>query len=123
MCAFVACENKVQSVLHCNDAGNELEPFRSIMQRFLSDARSQLSEQEARWVDVRKLFHRTLSYFCVASSKDGSAVAAILPAESKAVSVPPSEAQPKDFFALWSSFVLDFKQLWRREHQRLARTK
>lgn len=118
-----ACENRVQSVLRYEDPANEVEPFRSVMQRFLNDSQAQLSEQETRWVDVRKQFHRTLNYFCVASSKDGSALLSIDPSTDKNAAVPANETLPKDFFALWIPFVIDFKQIWRREHQKLARSK
>jgi formin 2 len=33
------------------------------------------------------------------------------------------EASPKDFFAFWSPFCKDFKDIWKREQQKLIKEK
>jgi len=34
-----------------------------------------------------------------------------------------AELDPKDFFALWSGFAVDFKDVWNREQQRIHKEK
>jgi formin 2 len=33
------------------------------------------------------------------------------------------DVDPKDFFALWSPFCSDFKDIWKKEQQRLIKEK
>lgn len=68
-------------------------------------AKKDLEDQESNLTDSRVIFSECSSYFLV-KPKPGD-----------------QEVNPSDFFSLWASFCTDFKDLWKREQQKIMKQK
>lgn len=82
------------------------EPFKTNMTKFVNKAEVDLNEQKNSLLDAQKRFHQCTSYFAVKPK----------PGEGPFLN-------PKDFFGLWSVFCQEFKDLWKREQQRIMKEK
>ena len=67
--------------------------------------RVDIKEQEGNLEEAKKQFQTCCAYF-VFKPKTGE-----------------SEVSPKDFFSLWSVFCSEFKDLWKKEQQRIMKQK
>jgi hypothetical protein len=81
------------------------EPFKTNIDSFIKIANEELKEQQIHLTDCQKAFQTTVSCFCV-KPKSGE-----------------SEVTPEYFFLLWLKFCQDFKDLWKRELQKLSKQK
>ncbi|ESO02023.1 hypothetical protein HELRODRAFT_65173, partial [Helobdella robusta] len=97
-----SCMSKVACVLRGSSPAT-LEPFQSKMNKFIIYARQSLQEQENNLKDSVKKFNNCVTFFMVKPK----------PAESS--------VSPKDFFSLWFSFCQDFKDIWKKEIQKILK--
>lgn len=95
---------KAESVYSKSDESTH-EPFRSNMNKFMKSAVDELKEQQLHLVDCQKVFQATVNFFFI-KPKPGD-----------------NEVTAEYFFYLWLKFCQDFKDLWKRELQRLAKQK
>jgi hypothetical protein len=77
--------------------------FKKRVNAFLNKARNECKEQEENFLKCKLKFQKVVAIFCVKPK----------PSEP--------EVLPEYFFSLWSTFVLDFKNAWKRETQRIEK--
>ncbi|KAL5009280.1 hypothetical protein ScPMuIL_014861 [Solemya velum] len=83
----------------------DLQPFKDIMISFFTKGKQDLKEQEDNLAEGCKKFQDMVVFFCV-KPKQGEKV-----------------VSPETFFAHWFGFCADFKDLWKKEQQRIAKEK
>ncbi len=79
------------------------EPFKTNVENFIKDALEELKEQQTHLSDCQKAFQTTVTFFCV-KPKSGE-----------------TDVTPDYYFLLWLKFCQDFKDLWKRETQKLSK--
>ncbi|KAJ8309312.1 hypothetical protein KUTeg_014186 [Tegillarca granosa] len=99
---LTAAEKRAEKVI--NNAGPDyLQPFKDIMTEFFTRGRQEYKEQEENLVEGKKRFEELVIYFCVKPKQGDKTVT------------------PEYFFSLWSAFCGDFKDLWKKEQQRVIK--
>lgn len=83
-----------------------LQPFKDKMTSFLEIAEKQLNAEKDNLTECQNKFIKTMKFYQF-SPKSG----------------PLEDCQPKDFFGLWSQFCIDFKDIWKKEEQRIIKEK
>ncbi|KAK3581849.1 hypothetical protein CHS0354_009737 [Potamilus streckersoni] len=99
---FDAAEERASKVIK---AASEqyLHPFKEIMSTFFIKGKQKMKEQEENLKSASKIFHETVIFFCVKPKPGFNVVTA------------------EHFFSLWASFCKDFKDIWKREQQRIIK--
>nr|CAD7257648.1 unnamed protein product [Timema shepardi] len=100
------CETKTEKVITASTEDN-VQPFKQKMETFLKRAKEQLSG-EFENLDECKMKFKAAMVFYQYQPKGG---------------IKPDEVDPKDFFFLWSPFCTDFKDIWKKEQQRIIKEK
>nr|CAD7594706.1 unnamed protein product [Timema genevievae] len=100
------CETKTEKVITASTEEN-VQPFKQKMETFLTRAKEQLSG-EFENLDECKMKFKAAMVFYQYQPKGG---------------IKPDEVDPKDFFFLWSPFCTDFKDIWKKEQQRIIKEK
>ncbi|XP_051529534.1 formin-2-like [Myxocyprinus asiaticus] len=93
-----ACTAEVEKV--CSVTTEEhLQPFKDEMEKFISDAKTELGTQETQLSDTHKMFLELCVFFSV-KAKSGE-----------------KEASPNTLFSVWHEFASDFKETWKKENK------
>ncbi|XP_076856699.1 LOW QUALITY PROTEIN: formin-2 [Brachyhypopomus gauderio] len=93
-----ACTAEVEKV--CGISSEEhLEPFKTKMEEFVSQAKTELEAQETQLSQTHKMFLELTVFFSV-KPKSGE-----------------KEVSPHTFFSVWHEFSSDFKDLWKKENK------
>ncbi|XP_043267190.1 uncharacterized protein [Venturia canescens] len=79
-------------------------PFREKMDCFLNRARTELSSEKECFQEARAKFKAVMQFYQFVPK--GATL---------------DTADPKDFFLLWLSFCKDFKDIWKKEQQRIRK--
>ena len=79
------------------------EPFKKNIEKFLKEANDELKEQQVHLSDCQKAFKTTVNFFSL-KPKPGE-----------------TEVTPEYFFLLWLRLCQEFKDLWKRELQKLSK--
>ncbi|XP_075225128.1 formin protein cappuccino isoform X3 [Lycorma delicatula] len=103
---LIGCEKKMSVVIQGSTEEN-LQPFKDKMEKFISTAKKQLADEYENLDDCKKKFILTLRFYQFQPKG----------------SVGLEDVTPKDFFPLWSPFCYDFKDLWKKEQQRMIKEK
>ncbi|KAJ4440369.1 hypothetical protein ANN_08509 [Periplaneta americana] len=103
---LAVCETRTKEVLAASTDDN-IQPFKDKMEKFLVTANKQLNGELENLEECKQKFKATMQFYHY-HPKGGT--------ES-------GEVDPKDFFALWSPFCSDFKDIWKKEQQRLIKEK
>jgi len=103
---LAVCETKKGKVLASSTEENN-QPFKEKMETFLSSAKKQLAGELENLEECKQKFKTTMQFYQF-QPKGGAHDANV---------------DPKDFFALWSPFCSDFKDIWKKEQQRLIKEK
>jgi len=103
---LTVCETKTGKVLAASTEENT-QPFKDKMETFLSSAKKQLAGELENLEECKQKFKATMQFYQY-QRKSGANDA---------------DVDPKDFFALWSPFCSDFKDIWKKEQQRLIKEK
>lgn len=101
---FEAAHKRAEVVIK-NSHESDLHPFKAVMDDFFDKGKHDLQEQEDSIKESEQMFDEIVLYFCV-RPKTGDKV-----------------VTPEYFFSLWSSFCEDFKQLWKKEQQKVLKIK
>ncbi|XP_062863943.1 formin-2 [Trichomycterus rosablanca] len=97
-----ACSTAVENV--CAVSSEEhLQPFKDKMEQFITQARTELDDQEKHLADTKKSFLELSGIFSV-KPKGGE-----------------KEVSPNTFFSVWQEFSSDFKDVWKKENKRLLK--
>jgi len=80
-----------------------VEPFKTKMAKFLEEAKVSLKDLQKLVQDCNNNFHVTMAFFAF-----------------KPKSCTLAEAQPSDFFSIWSPFCTDYKNAWKKEQAKAA---
>lgn len=83
-----------------------IEPFKTKMSGFLENAEKQLNTQFEMLNECKSKFIGTMKFYH------------FRPKSGTLETFPPDE-----FFILWSQFCIDFKDIWKKEQQRLIKEK
>lgn len=97
------CQQHVAKVVR-ESTPETVEPFQANMTKFINKAVVDVAEQQSNLMEAQKRFQQCAAYFAVKPK----------PGEGPLVS-------PKEFFGLWLSFCQEFKDLWKREQQRISK--
>ncbi|XP_021933478.1 formin-2 isoform X2 [Zootermopsis nevadensis] len=100
------CETKTGKVLAASTEDN-IQPFKGKMEKFLGSAKKQLAGELENLEECKQKFKATMQFYHY-QPKGGANE---------------DDVDPKDFFALWSPFCSDFKDIWKKEQQRLIKEK
>ncbi|XP_050541260.1 protein cappuccino-like [Daktulosphaira vitifoliae] len=103
---LAGCKKKTDKVIS-SSAEDNLEPFKSKMESFISMARRQLDNELENLEESKKLFIKLMRFY------------QFQPKDSKNL----NDVAPKDFFPLWLPFCTDFKDFWNMEQQRIVKEK
>ena len=101
---FDAAQKRSDKVMK-NSHEDDLYPFKAVMEDFFSRGKHDLKEQEDSIKESKHMFDEIVIYFCV-KPKSGDKI-----------------VTPEYFFSLWSSFCDDFKQMWKKEQQKVLKIK
>ncbi|XP_063427865.1 uncharacterized protein LOC134711271 [Mytilus trossulus] len=93
--------NKVIKHAHEDD----LQPFKAVMEDFFEKGKNDLQEQDDSIKEAKMMFDEIVIYFCVKPKSGDKFVT------------------PDYFFSSWSSFCGDFKQMWKKEQQKVLKIK
>ncbi|CAC5400490.1 FMN2 [Mytilus coruscus] len=93
--------NKVIKHAHEDD----LQPFKAVMEDFFEKGKNDLQEQDDSIKEAKMMFDEIVIYFCVKPKSGDKFVT------------------PEYFFSSWSSFCGDFKQMWKKEQQKVLKIK
>ncbi|XP_022329894.2 uncharacterized protein LOC111128535 isoform X2 [Crassostrea virginica] len=99
---FEAAEKRADKVVK-NSRPQFVEPFKDIMLSFFNKGHEEFQEQEENLKEAKTVFASLYKYYTV-KPKSGE-----------------KEVTPEYFFSLWSSFCHDFKDLWKKEQQYVAK--
>ncbi|PSN51207.1 hypothetical protein C0J52_13663 [Blattella germanica] len=99
------CECRTQKVLAASTEEN-VQPFKDKMEKFLSTAKKQLSGELENLEECKQKFKATMQFYHYQPKGANE-----------------DEVDLKDFFSLWSPFCSDFKDIWKKEQQRLIKEK
>ncbi|KAL4238472.1 riboflavin kinase [Mactra antiquata] len=102
---FEAAEERAEKVINSAKDLVYLQPFKDMMVQFFEKGKQEFIEQEENLADGKRLFQETVIFFCV-KPKSGDKV-----------------VTPEYFFSLWCSFCQDFKDIWKREQQKIIKQK
>jgi len=80
-----------------------VEPFQTKMSNFLKEAKDNLVELKVLVEECNKKFIITMKYY------------SFKPKDCKL-----ADAQPKDFFCIWSPFCTDYKNSWKKEQAKIS---
>ncbi|KAL1139643.1 hypothetical protein AAG570_006621 [Ranatra chinensis] len=100
------CEKKMHKVIE-DSLEENLQPFKGKMESFVSTAKKQVSDEKESLEDCKQKFLAVLKFYH------------IQPKGSTKL----DEMAPKDFFPFWGPFCSDFKDLWKKEQQRMIKEK
>ncbi|CAH1408134.1 unnamed protein product [Nezara viridula] len=84
-----------------------IEPFKEKMEAFMLSAKKLLTEEEENLEDCKQKYIAVLKFY------------RFQPKSSMKL----EEVSPQDFFPLWGPFCSDFKDLWKKEQQRIIKEK
>ncbi|XP_014280845.2 protein cappuccino isoform X3 [Halyomorpha halys] len=84
-----------------------IEPFKEKMEAFMLSAKKLLTEEEENLEDCKQKYIAVLKFY------------RFQPKSSTKL----EEVTPQDFFPLWGPFCSDFKDLWKKEQQRIIKEK
>ncbi|XP_049835030.1 formin-like [Schistocerca gregaria] len=101
---LTACQNRTQKVIKASSKNN-LQPFKDKMEFFVTRAKKQLLGEKENLEECKQKFYGTMDFY------------QYHPKGKK------EDVTPKDFFALWLPFCRDFKDIWKKEQQRLIKEK
>ncbi|XP_051958661.1 formin-2 isoform X1 [Xyrauchen texanus] len=76
-----------------------LQPFKDEMEKFVSEAKTELETEETQLSETHKMFLELCVYFSV-KAKSGE-----------------KEVSPNTFFSVWHEFSTDFKDTWKKENK------
>ncbi|XP_061163770.1 uncharacterized protein LOC133172931 [Saccostrea echinata] len=99
---FSAAEKRAEKVIK-NSSPQYVQPFKDIMLTFFNKGQEEFKEQEENLKEAKSVF-ASLYMFYTVKPKSGE-----------------KEVTPEYFFSLWSSFCHDFKDLWKKEQQYVAK--
>ncbi|XP_051523814.1 formin-2 [Myxocyprinus asiaticus] len=92
------CTAEVEKV--CSVTTEEhLQPFKDEMEKFVSEAKTELETQETQLSETHKMFLELCVFFSV-KAKSGE-----------------KEVSPNTFFSVWHEFSTDFKDTWKKENK------
>uniref|UniRef100_T1JJV2 FH2 domain-containing protein n=1 Tax=Strigamia maritima TaxID=126957 RepID=T1JJV2_STRMM len=94
------CETRTDKVIAETDE-DHLQPFKDNMTLFLSKTKEEFTEQQENLEECKQNFIEVLIYFQWKGNIN--------------------ETQPNDFFSVWISFCNDFKEIWKKEQQRILK--
>ncbi|EEB20117.1 formin 1,2/cappuccino, putative [Pediculus humanus corporis] len=95
------CQNKTEKVINASTDDN-LQPFKNKMETFLSGAQKQISGEFENLEECKIKFKATMNFYQFKSKTDD---------------------EVKEFFSIWAPFSNDFKDIWKKEQQRLIKEK
>lgn len=84
-----------------------IEPFKEKMEAFMVSAKKLLTDEEENLEDCKQKYIAVLKFY------------RFQPKSSTKL----EEVTPQDFFPLWGPFCSDFKDLWKKEQQRIIKEK
>ncbi|KAL3874749.1 hypothetical protein ACJMK2_037720 [Sinanodonta woodiana] len=99
---FDAAEERASKVINAASV-QYLHPFKEIMTTFFIKGKQKMKEQEENLKSASKIFHETVIFFCVKPKPGFNVVTA------------------EHFFSLWATFCKDFKDIWKREQQKIIK--
>lgn len=94
------CEKRTEKVIAAS-TDDHLQPFKDKMETFLTNAKLEHQEQLENLEECKLKFDEALTFFQWKGKK--------------------SDAEPKEFFASWITFCSDFKDIWKKEQQRIIK--
>lgn len=94
-------ERRVENVVKNDESLNE--PFKTKINEFLKNAISECSEQDESYAKCKVKFTKLTASYCIKPKG----------AET--------EVTLNYFFTIWASFILDFREAWKREGQKLEK--
>lgn len=94
---FPDFQQKMQIVLESSN-DSIIQPFKEISEMFVKIATTDVERQCCQLIACKQLFRETLEFFHH-SPKTGTI----------------DDCTPSQFFELWSTFAVDFQELWKRE--------
>ncbi|KAG8232947.1 hypothetical protein J437_LFUL013375 [Ladona fulva] len=102
---FSICQKKTEKVIASSNE-EHLQPFKEKMEAFLTEGQKQLTDEFDNLEECKQKFLTVMKFY------------QYVPKGTKI-----SEVPPKDFFALWSPFCKEFKDIWKKEQQRVMKEK
>ncbi|KAK3092858.1 hypothetical protein FSP39_007992 [Pinctada imbricata] len=99
---FDSAEKRAEKVMK-NASPQYLQPFKDIMTAFFIKGKVEFKEQEENLKEGKSLFSEVVLFFCV-KPKTGE-----------------DTVTPEYFFSLWSVFCKDFKDIWKKEQQKMVK--
>ncbi|KAK9506911.1 hypothetical protein O3M35_008760 [Rhynocoris fuscipes] len=99
------CQIKMEKVTSANE--ENIQPFRNKMESFMSLAQKQISDEEESLDYCKQRFVALLKFYHF-QPKGG---------------VKLTEVTPQDFFPYWGPFCSDFKDIWKKEQQKIVKEK
>ncbi|XP_071455083.1 protein cappuccino-like [Hetaerina americana] len=102
---FSICQKKTDKVI-ASSTEEHLQPFKEKMEGFLTKGQKQLTDEFENLQECKQKFVAVMKFY------------QYVPKGSKM-----EEVAPKDFFVLWSPFCKEFKDIWKKEQQRVMKEK
>ncbi|XP_068085299.1 protein cappuccino isoform X2 [Anabrus simplex] len=102
---LAARERKAEEVIAASSDENR-QPFKDKMETFLKMAKEQLTGGIENLEECKHKFKSTMEFY-----------------QFQPKGMKEDEVAPKDFFALWLPFCCDFKDIWKKEQQRIIKEK
>ncbi|XP_033105443.1 formin-like [Anneissia japonica] len=99
-----ACDERVQRVVE-KSAEEHLQPFKDNLENFVTSAKLEAQNQEELIENAKQTFDSLVNYYCVKPKQGEDTVT------------------PHYLFNLWAPFCRDFKDIWKKEQQRIAKQK
>ncbi|XP_044733985.1 protein cappuccino-like isoform X2 [Chrysoperla carnea] len=99
------CVKTTAKVIAASNESN-LQPFKDKMESFIEVAKKYLNNEMESLEECRSKFIETMKFYQF-RPKSGTL----------------EDCQPEDFFVLWSSFCVDFKDIWKKEQNRILNEK
>lgn len=105
MNVILGCQIKSNKVIEQSSEEN-LQPFKDKMTTFLERAEKQLHAEKENLSECQIKFVSTMKFYQF-TPKSGAL----------------EDCSPKEFFDLWSQFCRDFKDIWKKEEQKIIKEK
>lgn len=94
-------EQRVENVIKQDESLNE--PFKTKIYEFLKNAINECTEQDESYTKCKLKFTKITNCYCVKPKGADS------------------EVTLNYFFTMWASFILDFKEAWKKESQKVSK--
>jgi len=102
---LLGCEKRTTKVINTSEE-EHMEPFKSKMLSFIEQAKEKVRDVDENYHEGKNTFSGTMKFFDYIPKKKAG-----------------GDAPALEFFAPWSPFCHDFKEIWRNEQQRLLKEK